>query len=49
MLSTASGRVKGVHDPRAPLFRELVRQVTLALFPQIDHLDIGGDEISDQN
>ncbi len=49
MLSTAGGRVKGVHDPRAPLFKELVRQVTLALFPQIDHLDIGGDEISDQN
>ena len=49
MLSTAGGRVKGVHDPRAPLFRELVRQVTLALFQQIDHLDIGSDEISDQN
>lgn len=46
MLSTADGRVFGVRHSGAPLFRQLVRQVTLALFPPIDHLDIGGDETS---
>lgn len=49
MLSTAAGRVSGVRGPGAPLFRKLVRQVTLALFPAFDHLDVGGDENSSQN
>ncbi len=49
MLSTAAGRVSGLRDPRAPLFRKLVRQVTLALFPGFDHLDVGGDGFTNQN
>ncbi|NQU62001.1 MAG: hypothetical protein HQ512_12790 [Rhodospirillales bacterium] len=43
MLSTADGQVSGVRSPQSPLFRKLVRQVTLALFPPVDHLDVSGE------
>ncbi len=43
LLSTANGKVFGVRSMHAPLFRKLVRQVTLALFPAYDDLDIGED------
>ena len=49
LLSTATGQVSGVHSPRAPQFRDLVRQVTLALFPAHDNLDIGGDDETQTN
>ena len=43
LLSTADGRVRGVRNADAPLFRALVRQVTLSLFPAFDGLIIGDD------
>jgi hypothetical protein len=49
MLSTADGRIFGVENLQEPRFRDLVRQVTLALFPGNDDLEVGGDEISDQD
>lgn len=43
LLSTVGGSVSGVDGPRHPKFRELVRQVTMHLFPAYDHWDIGGE------
>lgn len=43
LLSTATGRVSHVRDGQSPLFRKLVRQVTLSLFPSFDDLNIGDD------
>jgi hypothetical protein len=49
LLSTATGEVSGIRNPQSPLFRELVRQVTMALFPANDDLDIGGDDETAKN
>ncbi len=43
LQSNASGGVGNLSGPGDPRFRELVRGVTLALFPAYDHWDIGGD------
>ncbi len=43
LRSTASGHARNLSGPDDPRFRELVRGVTLALFPAYDHWDIGGD------
>jgi hypothetical protein len=37
LMSQASGRAKGVSGTDDPKFAALVRGVTHALFPQIDH------------
>ncbi len=49
LLSTADGDVGAANGPDDPRFRSLIRQVTLALFPAYDHLDIGGDGGNVQN
>jgi len=43
LLSTADGRITRAQGTDDPMFRKLVRQVTLALFPAYDRYDIGGD------
>lgn len=43
LKSTADGSAGNLSGPEDPRFRELVRGVTLALFPAYDHWDIGGD------
>ena len=42
-LSSAGGLANGVSSPEDQNFRELVQQVTQALFPIYDHFDIGGE------
>lgn len=46
LLSTADGTTFGVAATEDPRFRELVRGVTLALFPAYDHHDVGGDSVT---
>ncbi len=49
LLSTSTGHVRGVRHADASLFRALVRQVTLSLFPGHDDLDMGDDAVRSSN